>query len=124
VIAVDTSSWSAFLEGKQGPDVEALEQALEHGNVVLPPVVLSELLSSPKLPGEAAKLFANVPLLEVGSGYWERAGRLRAKVLAQGFRARLADTLIAQTCIDHRVPLVTRDDDFRHFVSLGGLRLS
>jgi predicted nucleic acid-binding protein len=124
VIAVDTTSWSAFLEGKQGPDVEALEQALEHGNVVLPPVVLSELLSSPKLPGEAAKLFANVPLLEVGSGYWERAGRLRAKVLAQGFRARLADTLIAQTCIDHRVPLVTRDDDFRHFVSLGGLRLS
>jgi predicted nucleic acid-binding protein len=124
VIAVDTSSWSAFLEGKQGTDVEALERALEHGNVVLPPVVLSELLSSPKLTGAAAKLFVSVPLLEVGAGFWERSGRLRGKVLAKGLRARLADALIAQSCIDHRVPLVTRDDDFRHFVALGGLRLS
>jgi predicted nucleic acid-binding protein len=49
---------------------------------------------------------------------------LRGKVLAKGLRARLADALIAQSCIDHRVPLVTRDDDFRHFVALGGLRLS
>jgi predicted nucleic acid-binding protein len=30
--------------------------------------------------------------------------------------------VIAQTCIDHGVPLVTRDDDFRHFVP-EGLRL-
>ena len=124
MIAVDTSSWSAFLEGKHGADVEALEQALEHGNVVLPPVVLTELLSSPRLTEDAAKLFAGVPLLEIGSGYWERAGRLRAKVLSKGLRARLADTLIAQSCIDHRVPLVTRDDDFRHFSQLGGLRVS
>jgi predicted nucleic acid-binding protein len=124
MIAVDTSSWSAFLEGKQGTDVEALDRALEHGNVVLPPVVLSELLSSPKLTSEAAKLFGSVPLLEVGAGFWERSGRLRGKVVAKGLRARLADTLIAQSCIDHRVPLVTRDDAFRHFVSLGGLRLS
>jgi len=36
----------------------------------------------------------------------------------------LADTLIAQSCIDHDVRLVTRDDDFRHFVRLGGLRLA
>lgn len=124
MIATDTSSWSAFFEGKRGADVDALEQALEHGNVVLPPVVLSELLSSPSLTDHAAKLFVSVPLLELGTGYWERAGRLRAKVLGKGLRARLADTLIAQSCIDHKVPLITRDDDFRHFARLGGLRLS
>lgn len=123
MIAVDTSSWSAYLGGGRGDDVEALEAALEHGNVVLPPVVLSELLSSPRLTEDAAKLFIGVPLLELGAGYWERAGRLRAKVLAKGLRARLADTLIGQSCLDHRVPLVTRDDDFRHFATLGGLRL-
>jgi predicted nucleic acid-binding protein len=124
VIAVDTSSWSAYLEGNRGDDVEALERALEHGNVVLPPVVLSELLSSSQLTEEAKKLFIDLPLLDLGSGYWERAGRLRSTILVKGLRARLADTLIAQSCIDHRVPLVTRDDDFRHFSRLGGLRVS
>jgi predicted nucleic acid-binding protein len=39
-------------------------------------------------------------------------------------RARLADTLIAQSCIDHGVRLVTRDADFRHFARIGGLRLA
>ena len=48
---------------------------------------------------------------------------LRAKVLARKHRARLAGTLIAQSCIDHGVRLVTRDADFRHFARLGGLRL-
>jgi predicted nucleic acid-binding protein len=32
--------------------------------------------------------------------------------------------LIAQTCIDHGVRLVTRDDDFLHFSRLGQLRLA
>jgi len=35
----------------------------------------------------------------------------------------LADTLIAQSCIDYRVPLITRDSDFRHFAKYCGLIL-
>jgi predicted nucleic acid-binding protein len=62
-------------------------------------------------------------VLEISEGYWERAGLLRARVLARGLRARLADTLIAQSCLDHNLPLVTRDADFRHFVRLGGMRV-
>jgi hypothetical protein len=31
-------------------------------------------------------------------------------------------TLIAQSCIDHDVPLITADTDFRHYAPLG-LRL-
>jgi hypothetical protein len=124
VIAVDTSSWSAFLAGEGGADVEKLDGALRGGHAVLPPVVLCELLSNAKLPASAAKLFQHVPVLELSEGYWERAGRLRASVLAQGLRARLADTLIAESCIDHRVPLITRDSDFRSFARLGGLALA
>jgi predicted nucleic acid-binding protein len=124
MIAVDTNSWSAYFGGETGDDVGAVDRALEHGNAVLAPVVLCELLSNPKLGSTAAKLFARIPLLEPSEGYWERAGRLRAKLLRSGLRARLADALIAQSCIDHAVPLVTRDGDFRHFAKLGGLRLS
>ena len=124
MIAIDTSSWSAYLAGQTGADVEHVARALEQGRAVLPPVVLSELLSNPRLPTTAATLVLELPVLELSEGYWERAGRLRAKVLARGLRARLADTLIAESCIDHNVALVTRDPDFRHFAKLGGLELA
>ncbi|MGH9415127.1 MAG: hypothetical protein ACRD01_00720 [Terriglobales bacterium] len=32
-----------------------------------------------------------------------------------------ADALIAQCCIDHAVPLITRDQDFVAFVEAAGL---
>lgn len=62
-------------------------------------------------------------MLEIDGGYWERVGLLRARVVAKGRRARLADALIAQSCIDHDVPLITNDADFRHFAAVAGLRI-
>jgi len=64
-----------------------------------------------------------VPLIEIGSGYWQRAGELRAKVLAKHRKARLGDALIAQSCIDGGVPLLTRDRDFRAFAEAARLDL-
>jgi predicted nucleic acid-binding protein len=64
-----------------------------------------------------------LPLLEPSPGYWERVGSLRAKVLARNRRARLADALIAQSCLDHEISLLTRDGDFRDFAEVSGLRL-
>jgi len=83
VIAPDTSSWIAFLEGSGGEDVRLLDRALDDRQVVMVPVVLTELLSDPSLPSEVAKTISEVPLIEVASGYWQRAGALRAKVLAE-----------------------------------------
>jgi predicted nucleic acid-binding protein len=71
-----------------------------------------------------ASLLSQLPILDPEPGSWERAGRLRAKLIARRRRARLADALIAQACLDHGVRLVTRDDDFRHFARVGGLRLA
>ena len=42
---------------------------------------------------------------------------------AKGLKARLADTLVAQSCLDHGVSLVTQDRDFRHFANIGKLKL-
>ena len=47
----------------------------------------------------------------------------RAKLLANRLRARLADTLIAQPCLDHEVRLITRDRNSQHFVQHAGLEL-
>jgi len=123
VIAVDSSSWIAYLAGGRGSDVEAIALALEHRQAVLPPVVLTELLSDPALTADVKTLLGSLPMLEVLAGYWERAGVLRARLLAQGRKARLADTLITQSCLDHDVELVTRDRDFITLARAGGVRL-
>lgn len=123
MIAADTSTWIAFLEGARGKDVELLDRALEDRQVVMAPIVLTELLSDPQLPSSVAEALAGVPLIEIETGFWQRAGRLRSKVLARRHKARLGDALIAQCCIDRKVPLVTRDRDFRAFAATAGLDL-
>ena len=123
MIAVDTSSFVAYLSGAKGSDVLAVETALAERQVCLPPVVLTELLSDPTLSKQVQTLFRQLPLLGVGVGYWERAGALRARVIGQGRRAPLADSLIAQSCLDHDVPLVTRDADFGHMTRVAPLKL-
>jgi predicted nucleic acid-binding protein len=123
MIAADTSTWVAFLEGGQGDDTELLDKALEDRQVAMVPVVLTELLSDPRLASNVAETLSEVPLIEINPGYWERAGALRAKALAKRRKARLADALIAQSCIDRGVPLLTRDRDFRAFAEAAGLDL-
>ena len=123
MIAADTSTWVAFLEGGEGKDVHLLDRALEERQVLMAPVVLTELLSDPKLPSDVAKTLSEVPLIEVGEGYWQRAGLLRAQVLAKRRKARLGDALITQCCVDRGVPLLTRDRDFRAFTEAAGLDL-
>lgn len=123
MIAADTSSWIAFLESSSGEDVQLLDRALEDRQVVMVPVVLTELLSDANLPSNVAETFSDVPLIEVASGYWQRAGALRAKVLAKRRKARLGDALIAQSCIDQGIPLISRDRDFRAFAQAANLDL-
>ena len=123
MIAADTSSWIAFLEGDGGEDVRLLDRALDDRQVVMVPVVLTEILSDPSLPSDVAKTISELPLIELASGYWQRAGALRAKVLAKRRRARLGDALIAQSCIEQGIPLITRDRDFRAFAEAANLNL-
>ena len=123
MIAADTSSMVAFLQGDPGDDAELIQSALDHQQLVLPPAVLSELLSDPALPKSVRRLLAGLPILDIEPGFWERAGLLRASVLKQKKKARVADALIAQSCLDQVTPLVTRDRDFRHFASAAGLPL-
>jgi predicted nucleic acid-binding protein len=123
VIAVDTSSMIAFLEGAPGDDVELVQSALDHQQLVLPPPVLTELLSDPALEPSVRVLLIALPQLQLEPGFWDRAGLLRASVLRRRLKARVADALIAQSCLDQTVPLVTRDKDFRHFAKAAGLAL-
>ena len=124
MIAADTSTWIAFLEGSKDQDAQLLDRALEDRQVLMVPVVLTELLSDPKLSSAVAETLSEVPMIDIASGYWQRAGVLRAKALAKRRKARLGDALIAQSCIDRGIPLLTRDQDFRAFADAAGLDLA
>ena len=123
MIAVDTSTWIAFLQGDRGTDTELFDRALQDRQVLMVPAVLTELLSDPKLPAEVLQTLAELPLIEIAPGYWQRAGALRSRVLAKRRKARLGDALIAQSCIDSEIALLTRDRDFRAFAEAAGLDL-
>jgi predicted nucleic acid-binding protein len=123
VIAADTSTWIAYLQGESGADVSLLDRALQDRAVVMAPAVLTELLSEPKLPAAIARMLMGVPMLEIKAGHWERAGRLRSAALARRRKARLGDALIAQSCLDQETPLLTRDKDFTAFADAAGFSL-
>lgn len=123
MIAADTSSLVAFLRGDEGADVEAVDRALNTQILLLPPVALTEILSDDKLGKDVRSYMLALPLLETLPGFWARAGVMRAQILRRKLKARVGDALIAQSCIDHNVPLITRDADFRHFAKYGGLKL-
>ena len=123
MIAADTSTWIAFFQGAAGRDVELLDRALGDRQVLMPPPVLTELFSDPKLPSDVRATLSELPLLQIADGFWGRAGELRATVLRGRRKARLGDALIAQACVDNGVALVTRDRDFRAFADAAGLDL-
>lgn len=123
MICADTSSVVALLKGEHGRDVDMVRNALADGVLVLAPASVAELLSDPAITPPIEGSILDVPQLETTPGYWERAGRLRARLMRQHFRPKLADALIAQSCLDYAVVLVTRDRDFSPFKKWAGLRL-
>ena len=119
----DTSSVVAYIRGEHGSDVDLLDRALADYSLVLAPVSVSELLSDTDLTPSVEKFVLGIQQLEITPGYWERAGHLQAGLFRRGYRPKIADTLIAQSCLDHRVPLITRDRDFSCFRKFAGLQL-
>jgi predicted nucleic acid-binding protein len=119
----DTSSFVAYIHGEQGSDVELVDRALRDYSLVLAPASVAELLSDTLLTPSQEKTVLGLQQLEITPGYWARVGQLRANLFRRGFRPKIADTLIAQSCLDHSVPLVTRDRDFTAFQKFAGLSI-
>jgi predicted nucleic acid-binding protein len=119
MISVDASSLRRYFDGATGPDVDLIIKAAAEGIIQIAPVVITEILSDASLDHRFVRQLLAIPFLEIIDGYWIRAGHLRGQLLARGYKVRVVDTLIAQSCIDHQIPLITHDRDFRHFVKAG-----
>lgn len=111
----DTSIWVDHFLGKSGADLEHFKNALHEGRIVMAPVVLAELLSSKKMPSIVESLLLEVPFATPGPNFWKKAGLLRRLLAKQGINASLADCLIAQSCLEKNLPLLTRDKTIKKF---------
>lgn len=91
---------------------------------MLPPAVVAEALSAPEADAAVAALIDSLQVLPILDKYWHRVGQLRRLMRLRSRRSRLGDALIAQSCLDHNVPLITRDGDFRAYAEFCGLKLA
>lgn len=123
MIAADTSVLIDYFQGKNTLQTQKLDELLTYHSLILPPAVLVEILSDSHLPKKFIEKMLELPILEPTVNFWQRAGINQSKLIAKKLKARLADTLIAQSCIDYQTPLITSETDFRHFVKYCGLVL-
>ena len=123
MIGVDTSSIVAFLQGDSGNDVDLIAQAITNESLIVPPFVIAELFSACGISDDVKQTIAELPQLPFKEGFWERTGQARLKLLEKRYKARTLDTMIAVYCLDHDMPLIARDSDYRHFVKHFGLKL-
>lgn len=124
IIAIDTCILVDFQSGVSNVQVVILKEKIFSHEAYLPPIVLTEFLSDPLLDKHHYNFLKNIPLLEIDNDYWYRAGETRKILFKKGLKAKLGDALIAQACIDNKVPLLTRDEDFRHYEKHCGLILA
>ena len=123
MIGVDASTLLAFLRDEKGGDVAALANALHHGEIVLPPMVVTKILSEENLDDLLVAKLVSLPVIELTPGYWARAGQTRAHLKTRGVKAKLPETLIVQACLDHDIGFITRDKAYAPYAEHCGLRL-
>jgi predicted nucleic acid-binding protein len=123
LFCADSSCWIPYLAGESGTDVELIDSHLNHPSLVMCPMVLTELFSAPLLSDKVKKALLVIPMLDLKPEFWERSGQTRNELFKRKFKPKLTDTLIAQVCIDHNIPLHARHTDFRPFAKYAGLQL-
>jgi predicted nucleic acid-binding protein len=123
VLVVDTSIWVEFFRGTPRP---GLEEALQSGLVVLPPVVAAELLSAPLSKTERQSLAGfldDLPLHPTPLTHWKAVGALRAQLSKKGLSVSTPDAHVAQCAIEARAHLWSNDAIFRKVNRVSPLKL-
>jgi hypothetical protein len=118
VIAVDTSVWIDFLNGRNAAHVQQLRAILGAEDVIVGDLMLCEVLQgleSERMAQEVEALLRRFEIVPM-------AGEAIAVAAAHNFRSlrrrgitirRTIDLLIGTWCIENRAPLLHNDSDFR-----------
>ncbi len=129
VILVDSSVWIDYFSGNGTREAEFLDETLGNRAVAIGDLILTEVLQGFRQDRDykiARSLLEELTIFELLG-----RGREMAVKSAENFRKlrkkgvnirKTTDVIIASFCIEHRLPLLFSDKDFRPFVEHLGLR--
>jgi predicted nucleic acid-binding protein len=123
-IVFDSSILVAALNGET---IRSVEDAMSEGTGVLPPLVVSELISgaqSADAHRAIGELLQEAPLHDTPLQHWIAVGELRRRLRSKGLVVSTPDAHIAQCALDRNAILLTRDAIFRRMARHIPLRVA
>jgi predicted nucleic acid-binding protein len=127
LIAVDSTVWIDFLNGRDVAHVRRLRMLLGASNIIIGDLMLCEVLQGLSSEREAAEVERFLRRFDIAA----MAGEMIAVAAARNFRAlrtrgitvrKTIDLFIATWCIQNQTLLLHNDHDFRPMVVHLGLR--
>jgi predicted nucleic acid-binding protein len=106
---------SVLIDRVNGRSVPALDLALAEELLIVPPLVISELVSGATRAKETAAIAELLPILklrETNLRHWIAVGDLRRDLAAHGVNLTIPDAHVAQCAIDLDATLITGDKVF------------
>lgn len=122
---IDTSAWIEFFRGR-GALALSVDAALASADAAIAGPVVTELRRglSPRDRNRVLPLLTGCAMLAEPPGLWDRAGDLGYALARRGKNVKTLDLLIATYAIEHGVPLLSGDADFRVIARHSPLRLA
>ena len=113
---VAVADTSVLVDHVNGRRVQAVEVPLANDLLILPPLVISELVTGAARGEEKraiAELMLHVRMHETDLRHWIAVGDLRRDLARHGVNLTIPDAHIAQCVIDLDATLITRDKVFQ-----------
>jgi predicted nucleic acid-binding protein len=127
MILVDSSVWIDYFSGNGSQEAEILDQTLGVRAVAIGDLILTEVLQGFRHDKDyrtAKRLLGELIIFDLLGKEMavKSAGNFR-KLRGKGITVRkTADVIIASFCIEHNLPLLFSDKDFKPFIEHLGLR--
>ncbi|GER94298.1 PIN domain-containing protein [hot springs metagenome] len=121
-VIADTSTLIDFLKNNE-PCAAVIETLIKEKRLLTTGIIMAELLQGIKTITEensVAELLEGIPVVEIDSVIWLKAGRISCALRRNGITLPLTDVAIAALCINHNLSIFTLD---KHFQQIPGLKL-
>jgi predicted nucleic acid-binding protein len=127
MILVDSSVWIDYFSGNNSPETDFLDGALGVRAVAIGDLIFTEVLQGFRHDKDyktAKRLLETLTIFELlGKKMAVKSAENFRKLRKKGLTIRkTADVIIASFCIEHNLPLLFSDKDFKPFVEHLGLR--
>lgn len=116
---------SVLIQRLNGRPIAEIDDALQAGTLVLPPLVIAELITGASRQHDRhaiAELLQEAPMHWTDLAHWIRVGELRRDLLRHGVNVTTPDAHIAQCALDLHAILLSRDAIFMHVAKHTKLR--